>query len=73
MNTVTIDGMSRYDCAMMMAFRAIDNLKSAGFVEGGSHDITDKGKETAARLDAAGFEFNPGELESICKVLFPCA
>ena len=65
MNTVTVDGLDRFTCALLMVYRAVDELKAAHLMSGGKHDISEKGREVATRLEAAGFEFNPGEMEAV--------
>ena len=65
MNTVTVDGMGRGECAVLMAYSVLGGLRDKGFISGGRFQISDEGSATCDELRAAGFEFNPGELEEI--------
>lgn len=64
MNTVTVAGMSREECALLMTLSTIESLKNKGIVEGGYLRILPEGEATCDELRKAGFEFNEGELES---------
>jgi hypothetical protein len=65
MNTVTVKGLTRAECAIVVVMDALRELEEADYIEGGGHRISAQGRETARMLREAGFEFNPGEMEEI--------
>lgn len=72
MNTVTIEGFSREACAIAVTQSHLDKLVDLGYLirpEGDSTVLTEEGAAFVARLLAAGFEFNPGELEKVTTFL----
>jgi hypothetical protein len=64
-NTVTIRGLSRTECAVLMTYSILGGLCDKGFIDGGLFKISDQGASTCNELRAAGFEFNEGEMEEI--------
>ena len=70
MNTVTVRDLERTECAVLMAYSTLASLTSKGFIQGGRFRISDQGEQTCADLRAAGFEFNPGELEDVVAWIF---
>lgn len=61
MNAVTVRGLSRSQCAVLLACAAFE--ERGGSL--GSFQISDIGRQICQELREAGFQFNAGEQEEI--------